>query len=367
MPALPGCPPGAVGLDQAAIQAAIEYAQTNATPPDQVAYDYSNVHPWDGDPPPHGDAIGPMPDRRGGPSGLILKDGHLIASWGDTSRTDHAFSVAKSFLAVLAGVAFDRGLIDDLDDPVADYIDDGGFAGRNAPITWRQLLHQTSEWQGTLFGKPDTVDRNRPVGRTPSGERGTRDLTDPGSYWEYNDVRINRLALALLRVWVKPLPLVLKHEIMAPIGASDRWEWHGYYNSTVDVDGRPMKSVSGGGHWGGGLWISTRDLARVAQLILNQGTWDDADLLTPDWITALTTPCAENENYGLLWWLNTNQALWPSAPASSFAAYGFGRNYTWIDPEHELVAVVRWLRSPPAATEEMPVLDGFLARLLDAV
>lgn len=367
MPALPETTPAAVGLDESAVQSAIEYAQTNGTPPEHVAFDYSNVHPWDGDPRPHGEKIGPMPDRRGGPSGLLLKNGQIIAEWGDTHRIDHTFSVAKSVLAAIAGVACDRGLIQDLDDPVKEYVDDGGFTGRNAPITWRQLLQQTSEWEGTLFGKPDTVDRNRPVGRPATDERGNRELAEPGAYWEYNDVRINRLALALLRVWVKPLPRVFKHELMTPIGASDRWEWHGYYNSTVEVAGRRMKSVSGGGHWGGGLWISTHDLARFAQLLLNQGTWDDAELLSTDWIAELTTPCPKNENYGLLWWLNTNHALWPSAPAASFAAVGHGKNYAWIDPEHDLVAVVRWLRRSPDDTEEMPVLDGFLARLLDAV
>ncbi len=367
MPALPETTPTDLGLDPTAVQTAVEYAQTNATPPEQVAFDYSNVHPWDGDPEPYGERIGPMPDRRGDSNGLILKDGHMIAEWGDTRRVDHTFSVAKSALAIIAGLAHDTGLIENLHDPVREYVNDGGFEGRNAPITWRHLLHQTSEWEGTLFGKPDTVDRNRPVGQTPSGERGTRQLSEPGSYWEYNDVRINRLALALLRVWQQPLPRVFKHHIMDPIGASTEWEWHGYDNSTVEVDGQRMESVSGGGHWGGGLWISSRDLARLAQLVLNHGTWNDTQLLSSEYLTQLTTPCSQNENYGFLWWLNTNHKLWPSAPASSYAAVGYGNNYAWIDPEHDIVAVVRWLRRPPNDTEEMPVLDGFLDHLLNAV
>lgn len=359
--------PGDVGLDPTSIQDAVEYAVLNSTPPEQVSYDYGNVHPWEDDPQPYGKAIGPMPNRRGSSNGMILYDGAVIAEWGDTQRVDHTFSVAKSILALVAGIAYDRGHIADIDDRVVEYVDDGGFEGHNAQITWRHLLNQTSEWQGTLFEKPDTVDRNRPVGRTPTGDRGARELRAPGSFWEYNDVRINRLALALLRVFQKPLPLVLKHELMDPIGASQHWEWHGYYNSSVTVGDRRMKSVSGGGHWGGGVWISTRDLARLAEFVRLGGMWEGNHLLSEAWMDMLVEPCSVNENYGLLWWMNTDQTLWPSAPPDSFAAYGYGRNFAWIDPEDKFVAVIRWLRSPDNADEEMPVLDEFLAQLLEAI
>lgn len=60
-----------------------------------------------------------------------------------------------------------------------------------------------------------------------------------------------------------------------------------------------------------------------------------------------------------MWWLNTGQELWPSAPDSSYAARGGGGNVIWIDPEHDLVAVVRWI--------ERGAMDGFLARLLAAL
>jgi CubicO group peptidase (beta-lactamase class C family) len=114
------------------------------------------------------------------------------------------------------------------------------------------LLNQTSEWEGVMWGKPDVADRRRGYNRS---------LEEPGTFWEYNDVRVNRLALSLLRVWNKPLPQVLKEEIMDPIGASDTWVWHGYRNSYVQLHGRAVQSVSGGSHWGGGLWASTRDRA----------------------------------------------------------------------------------------------------------
>ncbi len=336
----------APSIDTGALERAIEYARLHATPPERVAYDYANQDPWPGDPPEYAGALGPFPDRRTDQNGLVVHRGDVLAEWGDTTAVDHCFSVAKSFLSLVAGLAIDRGLIDDVTDRVGATVSDGGFdSPHNRSITWEQFLQGTSEWEGELFGKPDTVDRNRPVGREESavGERGTRELREPGTYWEYNDVRINRLALALLRAWGKPLPRVLAHELLGPIGATRRWEWHGYHNSAVTVDGRLMKSVSGGGHWGGGLWMSSRDLARVGQLLLNRGTWDDTRLLSADWIDRATTPCPIQSDYGYLFWLNTDRERWPAASTDAFAAVGHGTNTLWVDPAHDLVVVLRWL------------------------
>ena len=109
----------------------------------------------------------------------------------------------------------------------------------------KDFLQQNSEWEGELFGKPDLIDRNREAGADADNSRkGThRDLGPPGSFYEYNDVRVNRLSLSLLRVFREPLPRVLEREVMRPIDASDTWRWEGYRNATVDVEGTPMISV----------------------------------------------------------------------------------------------------------------------------
>jgi len=309
----------------------------------------------------HGAIVGPV-KARGGVNGLVLRRGYIAAEWGDTARVDMTFSISKSYLAALTGLALDHGLIRDLGDPVREYVDDGGFdPPHNNQITWRHLLQLTSEWQGTLWGKPDLVDHNRVTGNRPlEGPKGTaRALREPGTHWEYNDVRVNRLALALLRVWGRPLPEVFKEAIMDPIDASDTWEWHGYENSYVAIGGRQVQSVSGGGHWGGGVWISSRDHARVGYLHLRRGRWRDRQLVSESWVATATAPSAVNPGYGCLWWLNTGRILVPSAPASSYFALGWGRNAIWVDQEHDIVAVVRWI--DPSS------LDGFAERVLSAV
>jgi CubicO group peptidase (beta-lactamase class C family) len=117
--------------------------------------------------------------------------------------------------------------------------------------------------------------------------------------------------------------------------------------------------VSGGGHWGGGLWISSRDHARFGYLHLRRGRWAERQLLSEGWVDTATGPAAANPIYGCLWWLNTGRARFPSAPESSYFALGAGTNLLWIDPLHDLVVVVRWI-DPTAA-------DGFIGHVLGAV
>src|SRR5262249_12091755 len=113
----------------------------------------------------------------------------------------------------------------------------------------------------------------------------------------------------------------------------------------VDVDGKKMTSVSGGTRWGGGLWMSTRDHARFGYLMLRRGKWKDKQIISESWITQATTAGGPEDNdYGYLWWLNTKGKARPGTPKNSFAAVGAGQNIIWIDPDHDLVVVLRWYR-----------------------
>ncbi len=360
-PAWDHCPPEAAGLDPAAIGAASRHAAEHETPwsrdlAQMVTTDFGEEPPWN-------EALGPVRPR-GGPNGLLLRDGRIVAEWGDTGRVDLTFSVAKSYLSIIAGLAWDRGMLRDLDEKVCESVDDGGFEPpHNHLITWRHLLTQTSEWEGELWGKPDLIDRNRTVGGSSmsrGAKKGThRDLQAPGAFWEYNDVRVNRLSLALLRLWRRPLPEVFRELVMQPIGASPDWEWHGYRNSWVEIDGRRMQSVSGGSHWGGGVFIDARDQARIGLMMLRGGVWEGRRILSEDWIRLSREPCPRNPQYGLLWWLNTGRALYPSASEASYSASGAGGNLTWIDPDNDIVAVLRWI--DPAAR------DGFMRLVMAAL
>jgi len=334
-----------VGMSPERLADAVAFAEASETPWPVNLSEGLNADPNVREPAPWNDVLGPTKDR-GGPNGLVVRAGRIVARWGDTSRADMTFSVAKSYLAILAGVALGRGLIRDIDDPVREYALDGGFESpQNRDITWRQLLQQTSEWEGTLWGKPDLVDRNRQVGvGADNSRKGThRDLHRPGEYWEYNDVRVNRLSLSLLQVFRRPLPEVLRESIMDPIGASSSWKWHAYRNASFEIEGEHMASVPGGSHWGGGIFIASEDHARLALLVLRDGVWDGERLLPDGWVRELRTPCPLKPVYGCLWWLNTAGGLYDRAPASSFFAIGAGQNVIWIAPEQDLLMVARWI------------------------
>jgi len=325
--------PEELGMNAAKLQEAVRYAlahETTQIPDDPGVYLRDRFRGI-----PHQEIVGPTAER-GGVNGIVVKAGYIVAEFGDTDREDMTFSVTKSYLSVVAGLAFDDGLIRSVNDPIGEYLTDGTFAdGHNPQITWHHLLQQTSEWEGTMWGKPDIADRRRGA---------DRELQPPGTFWEYNDVRVNLMAYSLLHLFRRPLPTVLKERVMDRIGASADWRWHGYETSWIELDGERMQSVSGGGHWGGGLIIDTRDHARLGLLALRAGAWGGDQLVSSEWFRMATTPTEIQPDYGYMWWLNTEQERLPSAPASAFYANGAGStNIIYVDREHDLVTVTRWL------------------------
>ncbi len=278
---------------------------------------------------------------RGGPAGLIIKNGYIVAQWGDVNRVDMTFSATKGFLSTVAGLAVDDGLIKNVNDLVSKYVWDETFQGEhNSTITWKHLLNQSSDWSGTLFGMHDWADRPPKEGSIDDWKN--RKLSEPGTVYEYNDVRVNLLAYALLNVYRKPLPMVLKDKLMDPIGASTTWRWYGYDNSFVNIDGIMMQSVSGGGHHGGGIFINATDMARFGLLFLRKGKWKNKQLLSEHWIDEAQLPSSPNKDYGYMWW-NNSQQKWAAVPADVYYAVGFGGNYIIVDKEHDLVVVARWM------------------------
>ena len=338
-----------VGMDAARVDEAVKVAvdSESVTPKDQAlmsAESFGRSEPFD-------TPIGPMKTRAAA-NGIIIRHGYIVAEWGDTRSVDMTHSVTKTFLTTVVGLAWQRGLIHDVNASARDYMPPGVDlfdAAHNRDIKWDHLLRQTSDWQGTLWGKPDWADR--PEGQTPA-DWPNRPLREPGTHFKYNDVRVNVLALAALQVWRRPLPDVLRQEIMEPIGASSTWRWYGYDNSWVEIDGQKIQSVSGGGHWGGGMFINASDMARFGYLFLRNGKWKDRDIVSPKWMQMARTPGPDNPAYGFAnWFLNTDRKPFPNAPATSVTFQGNGSNMIYVDWDNDIVAVVRWIKSSAAMNE----------------
>jgi CubicO group peptidase (beta-lactamase class C family) len=366
----------AMGIDSARLAEAIAFAQQREAkaPRDMEESHYASF----GRSEPFGQGIGPFKPR-GEPTGVVLRGGYLVTTWGEPDRVDMTHSVTKSFLSAVVGMAVDRGLIPSVRDTVwksqapiyplrlSASSEPGATTGHsmfiepfatphNRTITWDDLLRQTSDWEGTLWGKPEWADRPS----QSAAEWRTRTRKAPGTAYEYNDVRVNALALAATNIWRRPLPEVLRDSLMDRIGASRTWRWNGYDNAWITLDGRPVQVVSGGGHWGGGMFINAWDMARFGLLTMRRGVWGDARLLSEDWVKLSLTPTVPQPTYGYMnWFLNTERKWMPSAPASAFGHVGNGTNLVFVSPEHDLVVVVRWI--------ENGAIDEFLGKLLAAV
>jgi CubicO group peptidase (beta-lactamase class C family) len=107
------------------------------------------------------------------------------------------------------------------------------------------------------------------------------------------------------------------------------------------------------------MFIHAFDMARFGYLTLRRGKWKDRQLLSTQWVDRALTPTPAQPGYGFMnWYNNRDRKLLPSAPASAFAHLGNGTNMIYVDPEHDLVAVVRWI--------DRKALDEFVKRLLAA-
>lgn len=353
--------PSQTGFDAEKLKAAVDFAIANeAKAPRDMELAQAQTFGRE----PFGEAVG-VQKPRGEMTGIIIKNGYIIAEWGEPFRVDMTHSVTKSFITATVGLAYDRKIIKDLNAPVYkemapilaynplerfDNTDNFGKSKfiplfeteHNKKITWDSLLRQTSDWEGTLWGKPDWADRpDKDANNWLNRKRG-----EPGKIYEYNDVRVNALALVALNMWRKPLPQVLKENIMDEIGASQTWRWFGYENSFVVIDGSVMQSVSGGGHWGGGMFISARDMARFGLLVLRNGKWKEKQILSTEFLMLATTPTTAQPTYGFMnFFLNTDKKLYPNAPADTIAFLGNGTNIVYIDREKELLIVARWIEN----------------------
>ena len=351
-----------------ALAAAITLAQAHETPwpRDPLAAPAEGQQPFGvhhDDPPPWNRLRGPV-HTRGPQSGVVWQHGQEIAAWGEPDRADLTFSVAKTCLCLLAGVAQRQGLLPDEHAPVADRLPGIGFdSAHNRPVTWAHLLTQTSEWEGECSGLPDTVDRWRKVANDPrpagGPKGGARPLQAPGSYWEYNDVRINQLALALLHLFQRPLPEVFLHELLLPLGGGEGYAWRGYDDAWVTLaDGRRVQTVPGGTHWGGGMSISARDQARIGQMMLDGGR----DLISRAWIERMTEPLASAPFYGRLVWLNHDGRSFPGVSTQAYFMLGAGGHHVGVDPALDAVVVLRWLDGSVAPAVVKLLADALATR-----
>jgi hypothetical protein len=268
---------------------------------------------------------------------LIIKNNKVIYEDyfnGNTPTSKHiSWSVAKSFLSALVGIAVRDGLIDDINDPITKYLPDFKDTGYDG-IKIKNILQMSS---GVLFNE-DYADPNSDInkfGRAVAAGTSFRDFAktltnhkEQGTYNHYVSIDSQMLGFLLVKVTGMPLREYLHEHIWEKIGMEDSAY---YLSDNEDVD---MAL--------GGLNATLRDYAKFGLLYLNNGRWDDEQVVPSAWVDASHNMDAPHLQpgvndlsssawgYGYQWWV-------PGFPDTDYTASGVYNQYIYIDPLSNVV------------------------------
>ena len=242
----------------------------------------------------------------------------------DATTRHVGYSMTKSVVSLLVGIAMDRGLIRDLDAPIASYLPD--YAGLRASdkdqITLRHLLTMSA---GLGF------------------ERA------PGASFQYNNAETELIGTILKQVTGKGVDVLAQENIFAPLGIEDvAWYKH-------PVNGLPTSSS--------GLSLRPRDWAKIGQLVLNRGVWDGKQIVSASWIEQSTAEHIKTDKaafgYGYQWWIGHSPDR--AGTIEWAAALGWNSQKTIIIPALDMVVIFNAGReSKNMVAPELDLLDHYI-------
>jgi len=256
-----------------------------------------------------------------------------------------SFSVAKSFVSALVGIAIDEGAIGGVDDPITRYLPELQDRGLDA-VTVRHLLTMSSgiRWQtddelpawqevtqftdeGLAYYYPDL--RRLALGVWPDGQPA-------GSQFNYNNYNPLLLGLILERTTGQPVAEYLQEQIWKPLGME--------YPASWSLD----SAESGFELMGSGINGRAIDFARFGRLFLYQGNWNGTQIIPTAWVAASTAPSADDDRvwrsyadwqaddgyYRYLWW-----GKWRTDGGYDFMAQGHRGQWIYVSPQERLIIV----------------------------
>lgn len=267
---------------------------------------------------------------------LVVHKGEIVFEdyYLGTSKDDKriSWSMAKSFLSALFGVAVEKDLIDSLDDPVTKYAPElagSAYAG----VAIRHVLHMAS---GAAFNE-DYLDFNSDINKMGRvlALGGSMDefaaalnihAREPGTERQYVSIDTHVLGMVLRGATGETMHDLFQDWLWSKIGPGA----DAYYLT----DGEDVAFVLGG------LNMRTRDYALFGQLFLQGGQWNGAQIIPANWVTESTTASAPSDtstdntgvDYGYQWWV-------PRGSAGQYFAVGIYGQYIFIDPVTETVIV----------------------------
>ena len=241
------------------------------------------------------------------------------------------YSITKSVLALLVGIARDRGYLPSLDRAITAYfpeIDLSAADPRVQDIRIRHLLTMTSGWEtATTNGKPPQ--------KTLDGLLRKFDA-DPGTIFSYDNNSSNILGILLARAVGVPLEQFATEALFQPLGIS-QWRWR------QTADGFPATS--------GGLFMSLEDVMRFGRLVMRRGDWNGQRIISPAYLGEAMSPqcyigpsarAVSDSPYGYLWFMQKT----PDGKHDGYAAFGYAGQVLYVVPALELIVATTTLPNP---------------------
>ena len=274
------------------------------------------------------DSIGAIM-KKNNANGALIRNGYLVAEWVNDGEADKQFdaqSVSKSITSLTLGLALRDGLIRSIDDYVVDYYPEFNAGAYSDSITFRQLVTNTSGIALTRWNHQ----------RNPGWMK-------PGLENHYHNDHWTELARALTYIFDKPLLKVMQENVLPVIGAKmDWWKDHKIGGYVIGADGDSIIVNAG---YAFTCW-SARDLARVGYLYLNNGKWQNQQVLPVEYVRESwteipqpiggfkpdTTTSVSNRlvpGYGLGWWTTKGSGIW--------SMLGNGGQFCTVIPKYDIV------------------------------
>jgi hypothetical protein len=276
-------------------------------------------------------------DSRNTFSYLVIKDGYIVSEkyFGNYNSDSNikSYSLAKSFTAALTGIAIQDGLINSVDDKIADYfpiLHDSEVQVEKKEVTIKQLLTMTSgfEWSedeisftdndlNNIRSSSNYVDYvlNKPIVETP------------GTVWNYS----SGMPILLGGLLENATGIInyeyAKQTLFSDLGITNT-EWKS------DRDGHTIAA------WG--LQMNTRNYAKLGFLYWKNGLWEGNQILPDYWVTDTRKPALENTlQYGYLWWraYRYEDHIDSQVPEDTYMAVGLFQKYIIVIPSYDLVLI----------------------------
>ena len=250
----------------------------------------------------------------------------------DVSMKHDLRSVTKSVTSLLVGIAVGRGFIKNVDAPVFSFFPEYGDlrTPEKDRITLRHLLTMSAglAWNETVpFSNPENTERRMAVAPDPYRYVLERPLVyPPGDVYNYCGGATELLAGILRKESGRPLDEQAKEDLFDPLGISDA-QWMHYPN------GKPAAAS--------GLKLRPRDLAKIGQLVLDNGIWQGRQIVPSAWIKDSIMPHIKGQEpffYGYQWWLG--RSLLDRREVNWVAGSGFGGQRLFIVPSENIVVAV---------------------------